>query len=380
MNAHNIPTKSQKALQSNGVFERMQLLIPSSQPQFQNWMVQISQNAVEVWQKDFLNILDPHVKLNHCGRDFYEICCKTELSHKQILDTGLPRWICPIEHRWPSHPDAVDFAERAAQGLIKKFGMAAKSNVVVSPTPELRNVAAHVRARLNQLFGDLKKNTSGDLTDNTANDRRLGSTLTALIYRKGVLAGITKNMTDTGCSFDAGLGFLSAKEEQNKVSRAAGKILEVLSLLKSVNIDCNDLNNWLELGAAPGGMTQALVLAGASVTAVDLANLKPELLKNENVTHLKVHSDEIITANSYSALLSDMNGPSELAVSTVARLIKTMKPGAVIVHTLKVQDFESIKSAVSLATHSFEMNGAQVILVRHLFHNRKELTIIAVRR
>jgi 23S rRNA (cytidine2498-2'-O)-methyltransferase len=373
MNVSNKSIPSGQLAHNASILQRMQSLSPPTQSQHQNWMLQVTQHAVKVWESDFLHELDLNPHLTHLGRDFYELKTTSQLNHKQLLDTGLPRWICPIEHRWPAHPDAKDFVERAAQGLMKKFGDAATSIVVVSPTPELRSVASHVRARLNQLSTDLGAQFSNA-------DRTSGATLNALIHRKGVIAGLSNNKIETGSPFDAGLGFLSPKQEESKVSRAAGKISEVLSLLKIANVDCVDLNHWLELGAAPGGMTQALVEAGASVTAVDLADMKPNLLQHPKVQHLKIHADAIQSASQYSALLSDMNGPTELAASIVSRLIKTMSVGAVVVHTLKVQDFKNMRSAIRMATSSFERSGAQVILIRHLFHNRKELTIVAVRR
>lgn len=167
---------------------------------------------------------------------------------------------------------------------------------------------------------------------------------------------------------------------ERQVSRAAGKILEVLELLKEAQIDCSELSDWLELGAAPGGMTTTLLQARARVTAVDLAEMSPSLLKHPGLRHLKVHSDEIETASLYSAILSDMNGPRELAISAVARLIETLQSGALIVDTLKVKQFTEIKPALTLATKKFTMSGAKLILVRHLFHNRRELTLIAVKQ
>lgn len=362
---------AQSPSEAGGMLKRIQSLSPPTHLQHCKWMLQMSQHAVEIWKKDFLSELDPKAKLSHCGRDFFELMSDLPLNHKQLLDTGLPRWICPIEHRWPAQPNAIDFVERAAQGLIKKFGTTAESIVVVSPTPELRKVAAHVRARLRQIFTDQVGTPPLHLLK--------GTTLNVLIYKKGVIAGVSVNKASTGSVFDAGLGFLRSKAESTQISRAAGKITEVLDFLSCANIDCKSLDNWLELGAAPGGMTHALVQAGAKVTAVDLADMEPALLEHPNVTHLRIHADAISSASSYSALLSDMNGPYESAISIVSRLIRTLSTGSLIVHTLKVQDFKTIKIALDTAKSAFLQSGAQVVFIRHLFHNRKELTLIAVR-
>lgn len=364
-----IPNRSNESGQS--VLAKIQALAPRSSSLYKNWILQVSQNAVEVWKKDFLNEVDPLAKVTHCGRDFYELSTTAGVTSKQLLDTALTRWICPIEHRWPTQPNSTGFVERAAAGLLKKFGSTAESIVVVSPTPELRKVASNVKARLKQITSDHLQSTQVKIVE--------GSVLNVIVHKSGILAGSSPSKIETGSAYDAGLAFLTDRTEQVAVSRAAGKISEILTLLKHVNIDCNDLRDWLELGAAPGGMTQTLLQAGASVTAVDLADMKPELLKHPKIKHLRTHADAISSASPYSALLCDMNGPAELAVSHVSRLIKTMSSGAVIVHTLKVEDFMNLKKNLVLAQTAFRASGANIISIRHLFHNRKELTIIAVR-
>src|SRR5690606_35006247 len=67
------------------------------------------------------------------------------------------------------------------------------------------------------------------------------------------------------------------------VSRASVKWLQTLPLLRYLGFDIDRIEHWLELGAAPGGMTRVLADT-ACVTAVDLAPLAPEVAALPGVT------------------------------------------------------------------------------------------------
>lgn len=351
------------------VAEKIQRLRPPCSSAHNHWMIHIRQDTVPLWEKDFLSGITSRYKLSHCARDFFELFSEKPLTSRDLLTTALPRWICPIEHRWPASLKTPDFTEKAAQGLHKKFGHESLVFTVFAPHPELRNIATHIRARALQLC-----EKSSLLESQTV---LASPSLNVMVSKSGIVAGRTQNRIETGSVFDAGLSFLNTKSNGTRLSRAAGKISEVLMFLDEVQITTAQLPEWLELGAAPGGMTKALVDAGARVTAVDLANMHPALLNHPRVTHVKSHAADIRSAKQYSVLLSDMNGPNELATATVARLIKTMSPDSLIVHTLKVQDFTELKASLQHLKEQFSESHSELLLVRHLFHNRRELTIIA---
>jgi 23S rRNA (cytidine2498-2'-O)-methyltransferase len=159
-------------------------------------------------------------------------------------------------------------------------------------------------------------------------------------------------------------------------SRAGGKIDEVLQLLQELEVDHNVFPKWLELGAAPGGMTQRLIDWGANVTAVDLAEIKKDIINHARVQHLKINAQELPTAESFDALLSDMNGPFINSAKIVARLGSTMTSGRLIVYVLKLNKSPNPLDAIEQVKSIFSSHGIQIILVRHLFHNREEVTFI----
>lgn len=217
---------------------------------------------------------------------------------------------------------------------------------------------------------------------NTTTDTQI---LAVLLDEKGLFAGLAQNRLNMGSALSGGLGFLSektadnAKERVQLPSRAGGKIREVLALLDELNFSAAELENWLELGAAPGGMTKHLLNWGTHVTAVDLAEMSADVLRHPSVKHLKIHAQEIKSAHAYHALLCDMNGPYQLAAKYVANLAQTMSSGSLVIYTLKLTDINEARCALDRVSELFARSGISLICAKHLFHNRQEITLIAER-
>lgn len=356
--------------------ERLNMLIPASTNQHTSWMIQLGSETKDLWEREFLQSISLKNSPVNLGRDFYSISLHAAANSRDILKTIFPRWICPILHQWPVNPRSEKFVERACSGIQNKLGLQWQNIQVLSATPELKKVATGIKGRLLQI----KQNS-----ENTSDSKM--SILVILVHPKGVAAGLCGEKLELGSAFAGGLGFLREKSDrsvcddsQTRTSRAGGKISEVLAMLEELKISSKDYPNWLELGAAPGGMTEELTRWGALVTAVDLAELAPTVKKNKKVNHLKINAGEIRTAEHYDAILCDMNGPTANSARIVAKLISTLSAGSLIIHTLKVTSFEILKEMIQLVESVFTENGASIIAIRHLFHNRKEVTVIAVRR
>lgn len=336
-----------------------------------NWMLQISHESRQVWMNDFLPDIAEQgtCEIEQLGNDFCIMRTNENLSSGQLRSTVFPRWVTPLEHQWPTKPSIDGFVEKAAQGLHRKFGSNGEFLEVLSTTPELKRIAIGVKGRLLQLRS---QHHTSDASQ---------TVLTALIDKKGLYAGLSRNRLDTGSALPGGLGYLSksANPVQELPSRAGGKILEVLALLDELSISQKHFPHWLELGAAPGGMTQCLLEWGAQVTAVDLAEMSPGVSQHKGLTHLRINAQELNDASKFDALLSDMNGPYTNAAAVVGKLGSTMRQNALIVFTLKLPDFNAAKNALDLVSHCFKQSSLEIVASRHLFHNRHEFTIIARR-
>ena len=352
------------------------MLIPESKNQYTSWLIQLGSETKDLWEREFLQSISLKNSPVTLGRDFYSISLNNAANARDLLKTIFPRWICPIQHQWPVNPRSEKFVERACSGIQNKLGLDWQNIQVLSTTPELKKIATGIKGRLLQL----KQNSENIAAPNT-------SILVILVHPKGLAAGLCGEKLELGSGFAGGLGFLKEKSDrsdadgsQSRTSRAGGKISEVLAMLEELKISSKHYPKWLELGAAPGGMTEELARWGAWVTAVDLAELAPMVKKNRKVTHLKINADDIKTADQYDAILCDMNGPTANSARIVAKLIPTLSSGSLIIHTLKVTSFETLKAMIQLVESIFAENGAKILAIRHLFHNRKEVTVIAVRR
>jgi 23S rRNA U2552 (ribose-2'-O)-methylase RlmE/FtsJ len=373
-------------------------LLPSTPLVSKRWLVQISFEMHAIWQKDFLDLggLPAQFRQTKLAQDFLILEFEDNLSGLQIQKTIFPRWLCPIEHQWPVNPSKDGFVEKAAQGICRKFTGKWSSIDVFSTNVRLKSIAKGLKGRIHQLYSEASVHDPQAAGPMTAQGERI---LSVIVDEKGLFAGGSPSRIDLGTALTGGLGFLGNSEsgpnnQQHNLSgtdsnsspqaqapsRAGGKIREVLDLLSESKLDCTSFKNWLELGASPGGMTQQLVHWGARVTAVDPADLAPEVSRLANVKHLKINAQDVKSAENFHALLSDMNGPWENAAEIVSRLSQTMPSGAIVVHTIKLNNSPNPRSVLNSVTELFDARGLKLILAKHLFHNRQELTLICQRK
>jgi len=354
--------------------ELLDALNPSEEAFHSKWIIHISSEMFAVWQHHFLPKIDISnaAKIRKLSADFAVLELNQPTSARQLFSTVFPRWASPLQHQWPVDPNSKGFVEKATQGIVKKFGSHWSSLELFSTSPKLKTIVTGLRGRLTQLKTELS-------TPSNTHSKSPGDTLSVVIDDKGLFAGLSSSRLHLGSCLVGGLGFLSSKtgiDSTSSPSRAGGKIDEVLQLLQELEVDHNVFPKWLELGAAPGGMTLRLIDWGANVTAVDLAEIKKDIINHARVQHLKINAQELPTAESFDALLSDMNGPFINSAKIVARLGSTMTSGRLIVYVLKLNKSPNPLDAIEQVKSIFSSHGIQIILVRHLFHNREEVTFI----
>ena len=195
------------------------------------------------------------------------------------------------------------------------------------------------------------------------------------IYLHGQYAsiGISKVSENISCHADE---YRRRGAQAPDISRAEHKLLEAFELF---DITVFPGMHALDLGAAPGGWTKALIDAGAEVTAVDPANLSPFLAAHPKLTHLRSRIEYLsFPPTSFDIIVNDMNIEPEESVVFMCSLAKCLAPGAPAVMTIKLPVMSPkiyILKAKKVLEYAYD-----VIAIRHLFHNRQEVTAYLKRR
>ena len=288
-------------------------------------------------------------------------------------------WNLPIHHAWPCCPQKMEgFVEKAAQAIFRKFGAPVPQTLLVGPLqtggahPYYKHLATNLRGRTLQLFPPLPAAHDVEAQDPAA------PSLFCLVGKDGLFCGIQSPRESNGF-YPGGTKFIRQNAPET-ISRAGAIIAEALHYLKLHRTELPEGAHWLELGACPGGMTSELLARGFRVTAVDKAPLDARL---NGATGLKFRRADVgefqpAAGEIFDALLCDMNGDARAALRQVVRLSRSLKPGGVIVFTLKGAGVESpaemnelARAAIAYATAS----KLSVIATTHLTYNRQEFTL-----
>jgi 23S rRNA (cytidine2498-2'-O)-methyltransferase len=154
------------------------------------------------------------------------------------------------------------------------------------------------------------------------------------------------------------------------ISRAEHKLAEALDVF---GLDPRPGWRALDLGAAPGGWTYLLARRGVDVTAVDPAVLLPEVVADPHVTHLAMKAeDATLPDGSYELIVNDMVMDPEESAVVMSGVARCLRPDGTAVMTLKLpyrNPWPSIERAKRALAGAYE-----VVAVRHLPHNRQEVT------
>ncbi len=271
------------------------------------------------------------------------------------------------------------FVEKAAQTLFRKFGSRNPQALfcgLLDPGATNRyykTLASNLRGRTLQLFPEKIASFKDVETQDSTRP-----TLFCLIGSEGLFCGMQSPRNSNGL-YPGGTKYIS-QNSPDTISRAGAKIAEALHYLGMYPVRLKMGTHWLELGASPGGMTSELLERGYQVTAIDRAPLDKRLDHRPGL-HFAMMDVAAFRPNAsmtYGAILSDMNGDPRESVARVIRLSANLKPGGIVIFTLKTQGittFTEVNALHGFATHSFEAAGLRHLATTHLTYNRHELTL-----
>jgi 23S rRNA U2552 (ribose-2'-O)-methylase RlmE/FtsJ len=305
-----------------------------------------------------------------------------------------PALECPFIRRqwrhdfcWPGALTVGDFLSRASAGLIERFRQRIVPGCEIAVTTSFRD-RSHLGPRLRQLLMREFQKSTGDSTESNQSKfivpsqfqngehEKLG--LHVLLTPKALTAscllpsesGVTDN------SFATADGSIAASRAANKIRQALAQAHALGILLTPTQQQSNKSEPtksshapnrlqtplsgqlWLDLGASPGGISEALFQLGGRVIAIDRAPLDARLSGIPEIIFLQENAVEAslsrITQAAKSAQLDgvvcDMNGPPQIAAHSVLRLVPLLKPGGLVVFTLKlvsVSDWSKMLNSVA---------------------------------
>lgn len=316
------------------------------------------------------------------GQDYYLIKTATPTAIRQSAAAKFARWNLPMDHTWPCNAQKMDgFIEKAAQTLLKKFGERNPQGIFIgtlqptSPDKYYKGLASNLRGRVLQLFPKLAAATVEEQDP-------MAETLFCLVGKEGLFCGMQSPRESNGL-YAGGSKYID-QDAPDTISRAGAKIAEALHYLLLYRPPLKEGSHWIELGACPGGMTSELLARNQRVTAIDRAPLDKRL---DGRPGLKFFLDDVAAfqpkaGTLYDALLCDMNGPPEESIEQVIRLSRFLKPGGLVVFTLKVPRVDSLEEPNELFRLIVSMSkaaGLRLFAQTHLTYNRHEFTLFLER-
>ena len=166
-------------------------------------------------------------------------------------------------------------------------------------------------------------------------------------------------------------GEVRLRRRPDEVSRSARKLEEALG---AFGIDVAPGERALDLGAAPGGWTQYLLGRGLRVTAVDTGMLDPRVAGNPRLTYVQGSALQVPPPRGpFRLLCADLNWDPVRAAECSVRHRPEMATGADGVHTVKFFGRDPLPAIA--AVRDVLAGPYRVFAVRHLFHNRAEVTV-----
>lgn len=203
--------------------------------------------------------------------------------------------------------------------------------------------------------------------------RRAGTSgvVSCAVTRDGVLIGLNRAQ-DSLSDWPGGRVRLSRGPEQ--VSRAEFKLEE---LFQAYPVPLPDRGRAVDLGAAPGGWTRILRDRGLDVWAIDPGALADSLTGDPRVHHVATTVGEFFRYNRtrFDLAVNDLRMDPRLSTRVMLDAAGALRPGAHIVLTLKTgsrRPLDTVRDCLRLLRERY-----QVLFARQLYHNRKEVTVLA---
>ena len=234
---------------------------------------------------------------------------------------------------------------------------------------------------------------SSDATTLVANDQN-GSVRDVFIYNRST--GELRNLTNggNGASEDPvlskdgrWLAFVTRATNlptnvpdtnADVASRAYFKLKEAL-LWSGLPVSAGDV--CAEIGSAPGGACQLLLEMDAKVIAIDPAEMEPELLKHENLNHIRRRGHEVRKRDFRDVrwLFADITMVPNYTLDTVSEIVAhdsvNIKGMAL---TLKLTNWELLESVPAWIQRVKDL-GFKYVRTRQLAFNRQEICLIAAK-
>jgi 23S rRNA C2498 (ribose-2'-O)-methylase RlmM len=271
------------------------------------------------------------------------------------------------------------FVEKAAQALQRKFGGQDPQALLIglldpsSRDSYYKKLASNLRGRALQLFpAPAVAGGEVEVQDPEA------PTLFCLLGKEGLFCGMQSPRLSNGF-YAGGTKFIS-QNSAGTISRAGAKLAEALHYLRLHRPPPPTQAHWLELGASPGGMTSELLARGYQVSAVDRAPLHPSLDYSPALRFFRTDAASFSPREDtrYDAILSDMNGAAHDSMEAVLRLAKYLKPGGLVLFTLKAAGLGTLEAIDRLCASISGLAasaGLRLLAQTHLTYNRHEFTL-----
>lgn len=158
---------------------------------------------------------------------------------------------------------------------------------------------------------------------------------------------------------------------QNCISRAEFKLMELFDIFK-INLD--NFKTALDLGCAPGGWSKVLLDKGLKVVGIDPADVDEKIKNNKNFTHYKKLSEDFKKTNkdNYDIIVNDMKLDYKTSIKITKSFLKNLSKNGIVIMTIKLFKNDNIIEVINTIKDNFQ----NILLIRQLYHNRSEFTVI----
>lgn len=158
--------------------------------------------------------------------------------------------------------------------------------------------------------------------------------------------------------------------------------LKTAEALKWSQFPIHSVDQAIEIGSAPGGSCQALLLAGLGVVGVDPAEMDPIVMAHPNFTHVRGRAKDLKRAVFSEArwLLADASVAPNYTLDTVEAIVthRDIEIEGLIL-TMKLTNWE-LADEIPLYNKRIRNWGFDTVRSRQLAFNRQEFCIIARRQ
>jgi 23S rRNA (cytidine2498-2'-O)-methyltransferase len=162
-----------------------------------------------------------------------------------------------------------------------------------------------------------------------------------------------------------------------QISRAEFKLEELFELYP---VKLTGAQTCLDLGAAPGGWTRIIRKMGPEVYAVDPATLDSRLTADPGVHYIQTTAGEFLRSNRrmFDVVVNDMRMNAGLSSQFMLDAARNLCRDGLAILTLKIGRHNVlglISKCIRLLNSKYEP-----VFIRHLHHNRLEITVLMRRR